>query len=184
MIPAKQYAQVAEALEAFLAVRLDGVSVQIGDNIHYHGTNVVVTCPAFADWLPEQRFHHIVRAIPADFYERYLRKGVVWFELAPGESAAAYMKMPRSEDIAADEERIGRRLRTIDFFNRIRTALASHPQNASADDFIMSKRLLEESGLDAGDVTLACLFLLRQGAFCDAQVLADVAPKMAAGPAK
>ncbi len=183
MIPAKQYAQVAAALQEFLAERLDGVSVKIGDNLHYNGTNVVVTCPAFAGWLPEQRFHHIVRAIPADYYERYLRKGVVWFELAPGESASAYMKMPRSEDISADEERIGRRLRAIDFFNRIRNALGSHPQNASADDFTMSKRLLEESGLDAKDVTQACLFLIRHGAFCDAQVLADVAPKLAADPA-
>lgn len=180
MIPLKQHAQVAEALEEHLAERFDGVSVRIGDGIHYQGTNVVVTCPAFAGWLPEQRFHHIVRAIPADFYERYLRQGVVWFELAPGESAAAYMKMPRSEDIEDDEVAIARKLKAIDFFNRIQKSLGARPDSASPDDFIMSKRLLEESGFDAKDVTLACLFLIRHGAYCDAQVLADVVPKMAA----
>ncbi len=183
MSPLKQYAQVAEALQGHLSERFDDVSVRIGDGIHYKGMNVIVTCPAFAGLLAEQRYHHIVRAIPADFYERFLRQGVVWFELAPGESASAYVKMPRSEDIGADEELIARRLKAVEFFKRIQTALGSRPGSASADDFIVTKRLLAESGLDEKGVTQACLYLIRQGAYCDAQVLADVVPKMAAGPA-
>ena len=183
MIPLKQHAQVAAALEEHLAERFDGVTVRIGENIHYKGTNVVITCPAFAAWLPEQRFHHVVRAIPADFYERHLRQGVVWFELAPGESAAAYMKMPRSEDIEADEAHIGRRLKAIDFYARLQAALNGRSGIPSADDFVATKRLLAESGLDEHGVTQCCLYLIRQGAYCDAQVLADVVPKMVVEPA-
>lgn len=184
MIPLKQYAQVATALEEHLAERFDNVTVRIGDGIHYKGTNVVVTCPAFAAWLPEQRYHHVVRAIPVEFYERHLRQGVVWFELAPGESAAAYMKMPRSEDIESDEALIGRRLKAIDFYARMSSALSARSGNPSADDFVVARRLLAESGLDDEGVTRACLFLIRQGAYCDAQVLADVIPKMAVEQAR
>jgi hypothetical protein len=142
-----------------------------------------VNCPAFAGWLPEQRFHHVVRAIPPEFYEQYLRQGVVWFELAPQESAVAYMKMPRSEDIAPEESLIERRLKAVDFFKRIQTMQGARPGSASADDFVITKRMLVESGLDEKGVTQACLYLIRLGAYCDAQVLADVVPKLAAGPA-
>lgn len=184
MIPLKQHAQVAAALEEHLAERFDDVTVRVGDDIHYKGTNVVITCPAFAAWLPEQRFHHVVRAIPADFYERHLRQGVVWFELAPGESAAAYMKMPRSEDIEAEEATIGHRLRAIDFYARVQSALSARNAMPSADDFVVTKRLLAELGVDEEGVTKACLFLIRQGAYCDAQVLADVVPKLAVEQAR
>jgi hypothetical protein len=184
MIPVKQHAQVATALEELLVERFDSVTVRVGDDIHYKGTNVIITCPEFAGWLPEQRFHHVVRAIPADFYERHLRRGVVWFELAPGESPAAYMKMPRSEDIESDEATIAGRLRSVDFYARLQAALNGRNGLPSADDFVVTKRLLAEAGLDDESVTRACLFLIRQGAYCDAQVLADVVPKMAVEQAR
>lgn len=180
MIQKKNYRKVQVQLQAFLAERLDQVSVRIGDSIHYPGTNVVVTSQAFRGLLPEQRFHHLVRAVPPDFYEQYLRGGIVWFELAPGETAHDLMRMPRSEDAADDQAAILEQLKGIGFFKEFQEALDTAPQEASIDDFTVSRRILISAGLIEPHVTRACLWFILQGAFCDAQLLADVVPKLAA----
>lgn len=180
MIEREDYGKVQVQLQSFLAERFDEVAVQIGDDVHYPGTNVVVTSPSFAGLLPEQRFSHVVRAIPLGFYEQYLRGGVVWFELAPGERAGDLMKMPRSEDIAEEEEDIFERLVAICFFEELQARFCAGPREASKDDFRLSREVLVGAGLEKGEVTRACLFFIRQGAYCDAQVLVDLVPKLAA----
>ena len=65
----------------------------------------------------------------------------------------------------------------------MRAAFKDKPQEASIDDLAVSKDILARAGLDERDVTRACLFLIRHGGFCDAQVLADVLPKLAEGQA-
>src|SRR6185369_15304626 len=99
MIRKKDFTAVAKQLREHLAARFDDVDVQIGDDIHYKGVNVVITTRVFDGLLPEQRYHHVVRSLPPEFYEKHLRGGVVWFELAPKQAARDYMKMPRSEDV-------------------------------------------------------------------------------------
>lgn len=183
VIQKKDYRKVQLELEAYLADRFKVVSVQIGDDIHYRGTNVVVTSPAFADLLPEQRFHHVVRAIPPDFYDRHLRRGVVWFELAPGETGKDVMAMPRSEDVAGQEEAIRRQLLSIRFDQALRDDLGKRPADSSIEDFAASRRLLARAGLSESEILRACLFFVRRGAFCDFHVLADLIPKLAARPA-
>ncbi|MBN2560535.1 MAG: hypothetical protein JXQ75_06360 [Phycisphaerae bacterium] len=179
MLRKGDYRKIQVQLQAFLAERFGDVTVQIGDDIHYHGTNIVITSPAFEGLLPEQRFHHVVRAIPPDFYEQHLRGAGVWFELAPGETGQDLMKMPRSEDIAEQEADILEELRKIEFFKEIGAELAASPQDASIDDFPVSRRVMTRAGLGERDIRRACLFLIRHGGFCDAQVLADIVPRFA-----
>ena len=178
MIDKKDYRKIQVQLQAVLAERFDDVTVQIGDDIHYRGTNVVVTSPAFEGLLPEQRFHHAVRAIPSDLYDQYLRHGVVWFELTPTETGLDIMRMPRSDDIAGQEDAILERLIATRFRDRFQATLGAAPLDLSIDDFILSRRLLFDTGFSEQDVTRACLFFIRAGAFCDAQVLADVLPTL------
>ncbi len=180
MIEREDYGKVQVQLQSFLAERFDDVVVEIGDNVHYPGTNIVVTSSSFAGLLPEQRFSHAVRAIPLGFYEQYLRGGVVWFELAPGERAGDLMKMPRSDDIVEEEEDIFERLGATRFFEELQARSCAGPREASSDDFGLSREVLAGAGLEREEVTRACLFFIRQGAYCDAQVLVDLVPKLAA----
>lgn len=175
MIAKQDYRQVQDQLQAFLDEQFEEVSVQIGDGIHYRGTNVVVTSPRFKGLLPEQRFYLVARAIPTDFYEQHLRGGCVWFELAPGETGKDLMKMPRSGDIVAEEAAIGRKLTKLGFFNKLPAALRAQGSGASEDDFSLSRRVLSKAGLDDAEVTQACLYFILQGAYSDRQVLTEVA---------
>lgn len=174
----QDYKRLAAELQGFLEERFDDVRVEIGDDIHWRGTNVVITSPNFAGLLPEQRYHHVVRAIPPDFYEAHLRRGIVWFELAPDEPAKSYMKLPRSEDIAKQEDEIAELLAEKNFVGRMVAALGPHPADASGDDFKVAKRVLKEARLAPDDITRACLFFMHRGAFCDVQLMKDVLPKM------
>jgi len=177
MIAKQDYARIQEQLLTYLYERFDDVMVQIGDDIHYPGTNIVVISPAFEGLLNEQRYHHIVRAVPLDFYEQYLRRGVVWFELAPGESATEYMRRPRSEDIAPRAHEIHKRLMGSGFFDRFQAAVGDGGC-ASADDFTVVRQVLKDAGAGPDEIEDMCLFFIRHGAFCDVHVFADVMPKL------
>lgn len=179
MIAKNDYGALQARLQAILSETFENVQVQIGDDIHYRGTNLVVITPDFAGLLPEQRFHHLVRAIPSQVYDDHLRDGVVWFELAPGEAPRDYMSMPRSDDISAQADAIARRLFSIRFFHQIKDRLQKKPQSASTRDFTVSRAIMEEAGFSREEITTACLFFIRHGGFCDAQVLVDVVNELA-----
>ena len=176
MLKKKDYPTVATQLQEFLAERFDEVSVEIADDVHYKGTNVIVTSPAFDGLLPEQRYHHIVQAVPPDFYESFLRTGVVWFELAPGQSGRDYMRMPRSEDIESREATVRSRLTKIGFFDRFAEALEDEDDEPSRDDFVIARQVMTEAGLAEADAVNAALYFIRQGAYCDADILDVVLP--------
>jgi hypothetical protein len=178
----QSYRRIQVEMQAYLAERFEDARVEIGDDIHYQGTNIVITSRAFEGLLPEQRFHHVVRAIPPSFYDQHLRRAGVWFELAPGETGRDLMRMPRSEDIADREDEILELMNRHNVFEQLRTRLAASLPEVSIDDFIVSRRVLVEAGFDQRETTQACLFLIRRGAFCDIQVLVDVLPKFAAEP--
>ena len=165
----KNLASIEKQLHSALKPAFKDVGVKVGMDIHYKGCNIVVTSPDFAGLLPEQRYHHVAHALPPDLYEQ-LRGGFVWFELAPGEPAADLMKMPRSEDIAARDAAIHQRVRAAKFFKKLESKLRASRKAASALDFILSREVLAEEGWSAGEITDACLFFIRHGGHCDADV--------------
>ncbi len=178
MIPKKDYDKIAGQLQEHLAAAFPDVTVRIGDEIHYRGTNVVITSEIFRGLLPEQRFHHVVRAIPQPFYDKYFKGGVVWFELAPGESGKALMKMPRSEDGVADAPAIAAMLKKKDFAGRLRALADKKPEKLSAVGFDASREVLKKAKVVAADLQKSELFFILNGGYCDVQVLADVLPKL------
>jgi hypothetical protein len=178
MLAAKEYPVIEKKLGDVLATAFTDAKVKVGDHIHYNGTNVVITSPDFAGLLPEQRFYHVVHALPADLYEK-LRTGIVWFELAPGESAKSVMKMPRSEDIAKDEAAILKQLTGIVFFKKFEKTLMSARKGASQRDFIVARQVLKDAGFSDADITRASLFFILKGGFCDAQILTTVMDEIA-----
>jgi hypothetical protein len=180
MIAKNAYTKVQSRLQSFLEEGLGDATVRIGDDIHYRGTNIIVTSAVFDGLLPEQRFHHVVRAIPQEFYEQHLQGGVVWFELSPGESATDLMKMPRSEDVAGQEAAIIKQLKSIGFAGKLRKKLGRDLSKADAIGFTASRPILEKAGLSEQDITRAFLLFILHGGFCDLQVAADVVPKILA----
>lgn len=179
MITASDYSKVERQLKTYLSEHLGEVAVKIGEGIHYPGTNIVITCAQFTDWMAEQRYHHVVRSIPPEFYDRHLRQGVVWFELAPGESAKEYMRMPRSEDVVAEGPAIEAMLKKKGFAGRLIALLGPHPEDASTTHFTSTRQVLAECKLAKPEIEKACLYLISLGAYCDMQVLMDVLPKLA-----
>ncbi len=153
------YRRIQVQLQAHLAERFEDVKVEIGDDIHHPGTNIVITSRAFEGLLPEQRFHHVVRAIPPDFYDQHLRRAGVWFELAPGETGRDLMRMPRSEDVADREDEILEMMNRRHVFEQLGTWLTAPLPQSSIDDFTVSRRVLSEAGFDQRETTRACLFL-------------------------
>jgi hypothetical protein len=120
----------------------------------------------------------VVQAIPQDFYESYLRSGVVWFELAPRQSGRDYMRMPRSEDIESEESRIQSGLQKARFFERFAEALEGTEDEPSRDDFVLARQVLSELGWAEPDQLNASLYFVRQGAFCDADIVDVVLPAL------
>jgi hypothetical protein len=173
-----EFASVEGRLQAALKTSFGEVVVRVGQDIHYRGTNVVVTSPEFSGLLPEQRFHHVVRALPAELYDT-LRGSVVWFELAPAEPPTDYMRMPRSEDIAGQETDILKRLAAVKFFKKFEDRLLAERTAPSQRDFVVAKEVLGEAGLSAEEITRACLFFIRHGGFSDAQVFSHVMEELA-----
>lgn len=177
MIKRGDYDRIKTQLVGYLQPVFDDVAVEVGDNIHYQGTNVVVTSRHFTGLLAEQRFHHVVRAIPEDLYNNELRKGVVWFELAPGETGMDLMRMPRAADIREKDGAIEARLRKAGFFSALLEHFKKTKEQASLMRFDASRGALAEVGLSKSEIEEVCLFLIGRGAYCDAHVVKDVAPK-------
>lgn len=180
MIPRKDYGRVRGLLQQALERRFDDVSVAVGDDLHYPGTNIVITSRAFEGLLAEQRFHHVVRAIPADVYDEFLRTGVVWFELTPDETGRDLMKMPRSSDVAPRQEAIRQRLASIGFVDRFMAALGPEPGRASDIRFDAVCRVLREARCPEDEVTDVCLYMILLGAYCDTHVAREALPKLKA----
>ncbi len=177
MIRPNEFQQIQTQLVAYLRPIFDDVAVEIGDGIHYKGTNIVVTSRHFTGLLAEQRFHHVVRAIPEDLYNNQLRKGIVWFELSPGESGKDLMKMARAVDIRDKEAAIEARLRKAGFFSALQARFGKKKDGASVMRFDATREVLAECGIAKSEIENACLFLIARGAYCDAHVLNDLAPK-------
>lgn len=181
MIQPKDCEKLQKQLEACLRDRFPDVSVQIGENIHYQGMNVVVTSMKFKGLLAEQRFHHVVRLIPKDLYEKHFQKGVVWFELAPGESGKDLMRMPRAADVTpAEEKSIARQIEQSKLYKKLTAHFDEEDEDPSGMSFDATGKILAKSGLAPREVERCLLYMIGRGAYCDAHVVNDLLPKFAA----
>ncbi|HPF37065.1 MAG TPA: hypothetical protein P5081_19610 [Phycisphaerae bacterium] len=177
MMKKSDFKRIQTQLVAYLKPVFDDVTVEVGENIHYKGVNIVVTSKQFTGLLAEQRFHHVVRAIPEDLYNNELRKGIVWFELAPSETGMDLMKMARAIDIRDKEAALESKLRDAGFFSALRTHFEENSGAPSIMRFDATRQTLSACGLSDSEVEEACLFLISRGAYCDAHVLKDLAPQ-------
>jgi len=158
-----------------LAPSFDGIQVEAAHNERWNRMCVTFRWPGFVGLLPEERFQRLARVIPEGFRQSRLA-GFVWLELAPNESIDAYLRLPRSEDIADREKTICARLAQLSFFESLAGSLGVNPADHCPGDFSATITLLGALGFLPSEVQDAKLVFIRHSAYCDCQVIETVQP--------
>ena len=132
----------------------------------------------FKGLYPQQRYHYLVHLIPEDYLSDLADS--VWFELTPGENPEA-IEYPDEELIAEIKPDVLGTLQKSGFFIRLDELIrpkdgTSHGQECSGD-FSHSKAVLKMCGLAESDWSDVFHVLMDEGAFCDCEVLYNVAPE-------
>ena len=177
MVSAKKRQSLGEKLLEALEPHLPGIEVEVDRSQRWQRMTVTFRHRKFAALLPEQRFRTVLQLLPAELYEKDLR-GAVWFELAPGETPEDVTQARRSQDVAEAEPRIADRLRKVAFFEALSRALGESPIEACTGDFAVSRRVLSDNGIVGEQQRDACLVFIRQGAYCDCEVLLTAGPAL------
>lgn len=135
---------------------------------------------AFSDLYPWQRFHYLMHSLPDNFVKAHLSE-TIWFELAPGERPEdlLYVDEEMIEGITLD---VMETLESLGFFTALDDAMAPKEDTLEPEscqgDFRITKRILAAKGLqeteELDEVAGACHVLMKQGAFCDCEVLFNV----------
>ncbi len=173
MPAAKRDKELGSELAAMLAPTFPGMTVSVEHNERWDRLCATFRWGGFKGLLPEERFHRLVNAILAEFRESRL-KGIVWLELAPGESTDDFLKLPRSEDVADKEASVYAGLRDSGFFESLEETLGNDPRKTCPGDFSRSEAVLSTKKLSAAKRRDAKLVFIRHGAYCDCQVIQSV----------
>ncbi len=167
---------LAKELTTMLAPRFVDITVSAGMSDRWDRPCVVFQWSGFAVLLPEERYHRLVQAIPAEFRESRLA-GFIWLELTPDETVDAFLKLPRCEDISDQEASIFGRLAGAKFFDQLAASLGKAPTVRCQGDFSDTDKILSAAG--PSHARDAKLLFIRHGVYCDCQVLQTVQPELA-----
>jgi len=168
---------LASKVSAALAETYPGVTVEVGRIERWDRPCITVRWAGFADLLPEERFQRVVKALP-DKLRKAALSGYIWLELAPGESIDAFLKHPRSEDIAGKEREIHNHLKKLGFYEALASTMGGSPKTSCGGDFGQSIATLRDRKATAAKQRDARLLFIRHGAFCDCQVLETILPEL------
>ncbi|MFQ5415113.1 MAG: hypothetical protein ACE5E6_11710 [Phycisphaerae bacterium] len=178
MLDRKVQDSLATELEALLGKHFAGITVDVAPSARWNRPCATFRWSGFAGLLPEERFHRLVNVIPEPFRASRM-KGLVWLELAPGETVDAYLKLPRSDEVAGREASIYAGLVQVDFFDALNAALDPSPQQRCPGDFSSTADVLARKGFASDRIRDAKLSFILHGAYCDCQVLLTVRHELA-----
>lgn len=167
-------ADLVEILES----ALPGLTVSVEMSERWKRPCATFIWSGFQGLLPEERFHRLVQAIPESFRTKRM-SGVVWVELAPGEEVDAFLKLPRSEDVAPKEAKIYAGLCKVKFFDALQASMGRSPQKSCSGRFTATEAVLGEKNYSASRTTEAKLLFIRHGVYCDCQVLETAQAELA-----
>ena len=165
-------------LQAILAPAFPGMTIDVSHSRRWDRMCATFQWAGFTDLLPEERFHRLVRAIPVDFRESRMA-GLVWVELAPDENLEAFLRWPRSEDVADREGDILARLAEVKFFPSLSNAMEPSPEKKCGGGFEQVEAILTSQEYSSTDLRDAKLVFIRHGTYCDCQVLVSVPSELA-----
>jgi hypothetical protein len=142
-------------------------------------TAIYFTEPKFALIYPYQRWHYLTHLIPADYYKAHLENSV-WFELAPGEKPED-LRYPDEELIDAITPDVIKCLKGARFFEMLDDVLC--PQQSGQQrarcwgDYRNSRPILLKQGFKEEELFDVFHVLMRQGGFCDCEILYNAVEK-------
>jgi hypothetical protein len=131
----------------------------------------------FKGLYPRQRYHYLRHLIRDDYYRSNLADSI-WFELASGENPED-IEYPDEQLIADIKPYVLDVLQNSGFFAALDEALYpeddSSRQKQCSGDFRQSKDVLTSCGFAESDWSDVFHVLMDEGAFCDCEVLYNVA---------
>jgi len=167
--------RVRHLVAEHVVASLEGAEAEVKPPGRWKRPTVLIRWKGFAGLLAEQRFRLVLQRIPQDVLEGGLA-GLIWFELAPGETVDDYLKMPRSEDVAQDAPGLVAELKKKGFSEALRQELGRKPTASCKDNFTRSRNVLKGLGFGDGPTADSLLALIHQGAYCDCEALSLTAP--------
>lgn len=133
----------------------------------------------FKGLYPAQRYHYLLHLIPDEYYRSTLADSV-WFELTPGEDPET-IEYPDEELIAEIKPDVLVALRNSGFFTTLDKLVYPEDGNPHrrecSGDFRHSKQVLGMCGFAESEWSDVFNVLMDEGAFCDCEVLYNVAPE-------
>jgi hypothetical protein len=169
---------LAGELTSLLSKTYPDIEVEVSLASRWNRPCVTFRSEGFASLLPEERFHRLLRLLPADLVAQKLA-GFVWLELEPGQEVDAFLAEPRSEDVAETEQDIYREWQQWEFLPRLEEMLGPDPEKSCKGDFRFAVSVLNERRVSQVQLRDAKLVCIRQGVYCDCQILRTVAPELA-----
>jgi hypothetical protein len=125
-----------------------------------------------------QRYHYILQLIPADYYNSAL-SNAVWFELTADEDPEMLAEDPDEESISDITPEVLGVLKAKGFFVALDEAFfpasSSKQAEACSGDFRHATQILQVCGFKESDFSDVFHVLMREGAFCDCEILYNVA---------
>jgi len=170
--------KLSKELAEMLMPHYAGMEVTVEHSQRWQRMCVTFRWEGFTDLLPEERFERLVRVIPEEFRQGKLG-GFVWLELVPGEDIDAFLKLPRSDDIADREEEIYSGLEEARVFDALKDALGPSPSKACQGEFSELGVVLATKKFSSDRIRDARLLFIRNGAYCDCQAILTVRQELA-----
>ncbi len=170
--------RVEADLKAILAPKFPDMAVEVAHSDRWDRMCIIFRWPGFAGLLPEERFQRLAGAISDEFRQSRLN-GFVWLELAPDETVDAYLKLPRSEDVAENEPALYRDLVNAKFFESLGAKMGPKPDATCRGGFHDTEVVLSAGKFSAHGIRDAKLLFIRHGVYCDCQVLQVVRSELA-----
>lgn len=170
--------QLASDLKRFVASSYPAMQIQvIPAEDDPDGIYVYFMEPKFENLYPYQRWHSLTHLIPADYQKANLRNSI-WFELAPGE-APDDLRYPDDELIESIAPDVMKCLVGARFFEALDEVMC--PNEAGSErarcygDFRNARPVLLNGGFNDDELFEVFHVLMRQGGFCDCEILYNVA---------
>lgn len=132
----------------------------------------------FRDLYPQQRYHYIAHQIPQAYYDSNLQN-TVWFELAPGERAED-IGIPDEDSLAEIRADVLAVVQKSGFYQLLDELFYSAKKSNTilcGGDFKQSKEILRKRGFTESELDDVFNVLMNEGAFCDCEILYNVAPE-------
>jgi len=130
---------------------------------------------SFRGLYPKQRYHSLVHLIPSSYYDAHLAN-TLWVELAPGESEVDALDEATISSITPDVMACLSAKSFFESLDDLLSPVANQPDGKQCvGDFGNSKLLLSKLGFADSDFANIFEVLMSQGAFCDCEILYNVA---------